>query len=59
MWCTGLAVAGQGSGEVRVHFCVEAMTWNPRAGSHHWEKRLTNSGSSYSLCDLLCSFSVH
>lgn len=58
MWCTGQAVTGQGSGEVRVHFCVEAVTWNPRAGSHQWEKRLTNFGSSCSLYDLLCSFSV-
>jgi len=54
----GQAVAGQGSGEVRVCVCVEAVTWNPRAGLHHREQRLTNSGSSCPLYDLLFSFSV-
>lgn len=51
-------MTGQGLGEVRVCFCVEAVTWNPRAGLHHREQRLTNSGSSCPLYDLLLSFSV-
>lgn len=58
VWCTGQAVTGQGWREVRVCFCVEAVTWNPRAGSHYQEQRLTNSGSSCPLYDLLFSFSV-
>lgn len=51
-------MTGQGWREVRVCFCVEAVTWNPRAGSHHREQRLTNSGSSCPPSDALFSFSV-
>lgn len=50
----GQAGTGQGSGEVRVHFCVEALTWNPRVGSHHREKRLTNPALSMTALQFEC-----
>lgn len=59
MCCIGQAVTGQGSGEVRVHFCVEAVTWNSRAGSHQREQCLTNSGSSALSMICLAALVLH